>query len=50
MEMDKQSKEAIANTDDAELKVFVRASQELEISELELVAGGIGTCIVPWGG
>lgn len=48
--MDKQSKELIANTDDAELKVFVRVSQELELSELELVAGGGGTCIVPNGG
>ena len=48
--MDKQSKELIANTDEAELKVFVRAFQELEPSELDLVAGGVGTCIVPFGG
>lgn len=48
--MDKQSTELIANTDDAELTVFVRAFQELEPSELDHVAGGAGTCIIPNGG
>ncbi|HEX8224170.1 MAG TPA: hypothetical protein VF605_10170 [Allosphingosinicella sp.] len=48
--MDKQSKETIASADDAELTVFVRAFQELEPSELDLVAGGVGTCIIPMGG
>jgi hypothetical protein len=48
--MDKQSKELIANSDDSELTVFVREFQELEPGELDHVAGGAGTCIIPNGG
>jgi hypothetical protein len=48
--MDRKSKEPIADLNDDELKVFVRSSpQELELGELDRVAGGGGTCIVPWG-
>jgi hypothetical protein len=48
--MNKGQKETIATVDDEDLKVFVRSSpEELEASELNLVAGGIGTCIVPNG-
>ena len=48
--MDKGRKESIAAIDDEDLKVFVRSSpQELELAELNLVAGGVGTCIVPNG-
>jgi hypothetical protein len=49
MAMDKQSKEPIAPIDESE-KVFVRASsQELEPGEIDRVAGGAGTCIIPQG-
>ena len=48
--MDKQSKAPTAAVEDDALKVFVRSSaEELEPSDLNLVAGGIGTCIVPLG-
>jgi len=48
--MEKKQQEAIATIADEELALFVRSSsQELDASELQLVAGGIGTCIVPLG-
>jgi hypothetical protein len=48
--MDKRPKETIANVDDDELKVFVRAPhQELAPGELDRVAGGAGPRIVPEG-
>jgi hypothetical protein len=48
--MDRQSKDKAAKVDGEELELFVRSSpRDLEPGDLELVAGGIGTCIVPWG-
>jgi hypothetical protein len=49
--MDKIEKEAVAVNDEEQLSVFVRFSpRELTKSDLDLVAGGGGTCIVPNGG
>ena len=51
IDMDKIEKEAVARNDEEQLGVFVRSSpQELTKSDLDLVAGGGGTCIVPNGG
>ncbi|HEY5711244.1 MAG TPA: hypothetical protein VIT38_05050 [Allosphingosinicella sp.] len=48
--MEKKHKESIATIADEELTLFVRSSpEELEPTELSLVAGGVGTCIVPLG-
>jgi hypothetical protein len=48
--MEKKQKESSATIADEGLALFVRSSPaELEASELQLVAGGIGTCIVPLG-
>jgi hypothetical protein len=48
--MEKKQKESSATIADEELALFVRSSpKELEASELQLVAGGGGTCIVPNG-
>ena len=42
MEMDKQPKETIADTDEEKLEVFVRsAPRELAKDDIELVAGGV---------
>jgi hypothetical protein len=49
MDMDRQSREEIANIDD-ELKVFVRSPpQDLEPGALDRVAGGGRSVLVPIG-
>jgi hypothetical protein len=48
--MEKKREQSIAATVGEELALFVRASpEELEASELQLVAGGLGPYIVPLG-
>jgi len=48
--MEKKREQSIATIAGEELALFVRSSpEELQASELQLVAGGIGTCIVPLG-
>jgi hypothetical protein len=50
MNMDRQSKEPVANIDEDELKVFVRSSpEELDAGELHLVGGGGRSVLVPIG-
>jgi len=50
MIMDRQSNDRTANEDDDALELFVRSSpRDLKPGDLDLVAGGGGTCIVPWG-
>jgi len=48
--MEQKQEESIATIAGEELALFVRASpKELQASELQLVAGGAGSCIVPNG-
>jgi len=50
MVMDRQSNDTAAKVDDEALELFVRSSpRDLTLGDLDLVAGGGGTCIVPWG-
>jgi hypothetical protein len=49
-EMDRQSNELIASTDDGHLRVFVRPGvNELTTEDLEIVAGGRKAMWIPWG-
>jgi uncharacterized protein (UPF0212 family) len=49
--MNGRPQEPTATTHDDALELFVRsASEELEESALQLVAGGTGSCICPNGG
>ena len=47
--MNRSNETVAVAIDEEELKVFVRADRTLEPGEMERVAGGIGTCIVPLG-
>jgi hypothetical protein len=50
MTMDRRQNELTATIDEEDLKVFVRSSSdELRLAELNLVAGGTGSCIEPNG-
>jgi len=50
MDVDRQSKDRVANEDDEALELFVRSSpRELEPVDLDRVAGGNGGMMVPNG-
>jgi hypothetical protein len=50
MTMDGRKKELTATIEEEDLKVFIRsAPDELKPAELDLVAGGTGSCIEPNG-